>query len=175
MSAREEAFYAPSQRLADVTFTFPETVTFDCFRVDEVIELGHRINGFALDVLCDGVWSTLLERKCIGFCYADRFPPVSAQAVRLRITSADADPVLRFFGLYCGAWSGETQAQQRGERTGLLVEPTENGVTVDFGGIFPFDCVLWEGAEYALYAFNGASYDYVTEGSGLLRCLDVAK
>ena len=169
ISARDADFYATDTRLAEITFTFPEETTFDCFRVDEVIELGHRVSGFALDVLQDGVWNTLLERRCIGFCYADRFPPVTARAVRLRITSADADPVLRFFGVYRGAWTEEKQVRRKGELTGLLVEPAENGITVDFGGIFPFDRVCWEAERYELHAFNGASYDYVTEGSGTLR------
>ena len=45
----------------------------------------------------DDVWTPLLERHCIGFCYADRFPAVTAQAVRLRITEADADGSVTYY------------------------------------------------------------------------------
>ena len=91
---------------------------------------------------------------------------MTAQAVRLRITGADADPVLRYFGLYSGAWTGETKEQSRGELTGLLVEPTEGGVTVDLGGIFPYDGVFWDVPELEIYAFNGTSYEKIYEGPG---------
>ena len=93
---------------------------------------------------------------------------MTATAVRLRITSADADPVLRFFGLYLGAWAEQQSKTREGELTGLRVEAAEGGVTVDFGGIFPFDRVYWEAPAYQIYAFNGASYDFVTEGNGTL-------
>ena len=164
--AQEDKFYAPARRLPEITFSFPSPVTFDCFRVDEVIELGHRVNGFALEVLQNGSWNTLLQREGIGFCYADRFPPVTADAVRLRITAADADPVLRFFGLYLGAWTEESHSEVHRELTGLLVEPVENGVTVDLGGIYPCDCVLWDASELEIHAFNGTRYEKVYSGRG---------
>ena len=164
--AQEDKFYASARRLPEITFSFPSPVTFDCFRLDEVIELGHRVNGFALEVLQNGSWNTLLQREGIGFCYADRFPPVTADAVRLRITAADADPVLRFFGLYLGAWTEEAHSEVHRELTGLLVEPVENGVTVDLGGIYPYDCVLWNASELEIHAFNGTRYEKVYSGRG---------
>ena len=166
LRADEDAIYAPACRLPEVTFTFPAPVTFDCFRVDEVIELGHRIHRFALDICREGQWCTLLEREGIGFCYADRFPPVTAEAVRLRITGADADPVLRFFGLYWGAWEEETGEERTGSLTGLQVEAVEGGFTVDLGGIFPYDGVCWDVAEMEVYAFNGVRYVQVYAGPG---------
>ena len=166
LKADETAIYASAVRNPEMVLKFEDDVTFDCFRVEEVIELGHRVHGFALDVLQDGVWNTLLERQCIGFCYADRFPAVTAQAVRLRITDADADPVLRFFGLYSGAWREETKLQAKGELTGLTVEPTEGGVTVDLGGIFPYDGIFWDVPEVEVHAFNGTRYEKVYEGPG---------
>ena len=166
LKGNDDAIYLPVARQPEITFTFAGPVTFDCFRVDEVIELGHRIFGFALDVRQDGQWHTLLERKGIGFCYADRFPPVTAQAVRLRITEAEADPVLRFFGLYNGAWREAEQILVRGERTGLLVEPVQGGVTVDLGGIYPYDSVHWQVSRLEVQAFNGTTYEKVYEGPG---------
>ena len=58
--AAEDKFYASSELLPRITFAFESPVTFDCFRLDEVIELGHRVHGFALDVLTEDGWSTLL-------------------------------------------------------------------------------------------------------------------
>lgn len=164
--ADENKIYAAALRNPQITLSFPEPVTFDCFRVEEVIELGHRVKGFALDVRQGGRWHTLLERECIGFCYADRFPAVTAEGVRLRINQADADPVLRFFGLYQGAWTEETREYRQGELTGLLVEPTEGGVTVDLGGIYPYDGVKWEVPAMEVHAFNGTRYEKVYEGPG---------
>ena len=166
LSREDGDIYAPAVRHPQITFTLDEPVTFDCFRVEEVIELGHRVYDFALDVLRDGEWKTLLERKCIGFCYADRFPPVTAEAVRLRITGADADPVLRFFGLYRGAWTGEVEEKKLGELKDLLVEPAEGGVTVELGGIFPYNCVVWDVPQLEVQAFNGTWYETVYAGPG---------
>ncbi len=166
LNSEDNAFYASAVRNPEVVLTFEKPVTFDCFRVEEVIELGHRVHGFALDVLQEGEWKTLLERKCIGFCYADRFAPVTADAVRLRITDADADPVLRFLGLYNGAWTEEEKEQTEGELTGLTVEPIQGGVTVDLGGIFPYDGVIWDVPEMEIYAFNGTRYEKVYAGPG---------
>ena len=165
-SAEENAIYAPAERNPELILHFESDVTFDCFRVEEVIELGHRVHGFALDVKQDSVWRTLLERKCIGFCYADRFPAETAQAVRLRITDADANPVLRFLGLHCGAWMEEEKQQSIGELTGLTVEPIEGGVTVDLGGIFPYDGVAWDVPEVEIHVFNGTRYEKIYEGPG---------
>lgn len=166
LSGDENVVYAPAERLAEVTFRFPKGVTFDCFRVEEVIEVGHRVKGFRLDVLREGQWSTLLHRQGIGFCYADRFPAVTAEAVRLRITEADANPVLRFFGLYHGAWKEQAQTVLTGELRGLQIEAAEDGVTIDLGGIFPYDGVRWDVPEMEVHAFNGTWYDKVYEGPG---------
>lgn len=166
LKGNDKVIYAPARRYPEVLLTFEEPVTFDCFRVDEVIELGHRIHGFALDVKQDGAWHTLLERKGIGFCYADRFRPVTAEAVRLRITGADADPVLRFFGLYRGAWTGEEAKRTVGELANITVEPAEDGVIVNLGGIFPFDGVSWNVPELEVQTFNGTRFESVYEGPG---------
>ncbi len=166
LNREDSCIYAPKERLPEVTFSFAEPITFDCFRVEEVIELGHRVGGFSLDVMENEVWKELLSRECIGFCYADRFAPVTAQAVRLRITSADADPVLRFFGLYCGAWQDKQEERTGGELTGLLVERTADGVMVELGGIFPYDRVIWGAEEVEIYAFNGTRYELVYTGPG---------
>ena len=39
----EERFYAAQSLTPTITLTFPEPVSFDCWQLEEVIELGHRV------------------------------------------------------------------------------------------------------------------------------------
>ena len=41
--SREDALYAASEYCPEVTVSFPDKRRFDCFRLEEAIELGHRV------------------------------------------------------------------------------------------------------------------------------------
>ena len=169
LKAEEDAVYAAGERTPEIVFTFAEPVTFDCFRVDEVIELGHRVRGFELDVWQEDRWRTLVRRECIGFCHCERVEPVTADRIRLRITAADANPVLRAFRLYNSRGIGLNRKMEvkTGELTGLQIQRGEKELVVDLGGIYPYNLVevVAEG-NVEIQAFNGTRYETVYQGPG---------
>ena len=165
----ENAIFAAVERTPEITFSFAVPITFDCFRVEEAIELGHRVRGFALDIWQNGAWRTLLNRACIGFCRCERLEPVTTDRVRLRITAADADPVLRAFRLYNTRGIGlKKKAEVRtGELAPLQIQRSEKELIVDLGGIYPYDTVEVDAEGLVeIRAFNGTRYEAVYRGSG---------
>ncbi len=168
LSPDDERIYAATDRTPEITLTFPAPTTFDCYRIDEVIELGHRVREFALDVLENGTWRTLLTRECIGFCRAERIPPVTADAVRVRITAADVPPVLRriqIFNTHGLALTEET-AQKTAIYSDLQCTREDAALVIDLGGIYPYNAVTFTGAgEYELHAFNGTRFVPVWRGT----------
>ena len=88
----------------EVVFTLPRPATFDCLMAAEVIDLGHRTTGWAVDWSTDGkTWNTIPEASAlqsIGHKWIARFKPVTAKYVRLRITDGVACPALHTFGVY---------------------------------------------------------------------------
>ena len=175
LNGDEKLHFAAAEQNPEVVFTFPESVTFDCYRVDEVIELGQRVRDFALDIWQDGKWQTIARRQCMGFCRCERFAPVTTNRVRLRILDAVAEPVLRFFGLYCGAYvPEEKQAAEPRELTGLQIQRNGREMVIGLGGIYPYNAVELEVPELEIQAFNGTRYERVYEGNGgLCRFRDV--
>ena len=165
----ENAIFAAVERTPEITFSFAVPITFDCFRVEEVIELGHRVRGFALDIWQNGAWRTLLNRACIGFCRCERLEPVTTDRVRLRITAADADPVLRTFRLYNTRGIGLKKKKEvrTGELAPLQIQRSEKELIVDLGGIYPYDTVEVDAEGLVeIRAFNGTWYETVYRGSG---------
>ena len=165
----ENAIFAAVERTPEITFSFAVPITFDCFRVEEVIELGHRVRGFALDIWQNGAWRTLLNRACIGFCRCERLEPVTTDWVRLRITAADADPVLRAFRLYHTRGIGLKKKKEvrTGELAPLQIQRSEKELIVDLGGIYPYDTVEVDAEGLVeIRAFNGTQYETVYRGSG---------
>jgi len=79
-------------------------LTFDFLMAAEVIELGHRTTGWAVDWSADGkTWNEIPEASAlqsIGHKWIVRFEPVTARYVRLRLTDGLACPALHTFGVY---------------------------------------------------------------------------
>lgn len=165
---REDTCYAPREKLGEVVLTFPEEITFDCFRLEETIELGHRVRGFSLDIRTETGWQEVYHGECIGFCWAERLRPMVTRAVRLRITQADVPPVLRRLRLYNTRGIGlkKTETLAPAEYTGLTIHREENALVVNLGGIYPYDQVIFSGqGDYQIFAFNGTTYAPVWQGS----------
>ena len=168
LSEEENAVYASAVETPEILLTFPERVRFDCCRLEEVIELGHRVCGYVLEAWVDGQWRVLLDRECMGFCHSERFAPVTTDRVRLRVTRAEAAPVLRFLGLYDSRGIGLERQECIGEQeiTGLRLEQAEDGLVVGLGGIYPYNTVEFAGSgAYEIHAFNGTRYEKVWEGT----------
>ena len=156
----EGRFYAAASLTPTISLTFPAPVTFDCFDLQEVIELGHRVHTFALDVLEQGTWRTVTQRSCIGFRRCQSIASVTAGAVRLRILDAAAPPVLRRLALYnTGGIGRATTAPLPGElKTRVL--PEANGVALELEGILPFNQISFTATgAVTIEIFNGTRYE----------------
>lgn len=166
---REAGIYAAACREPVVTLRFSGPVTFDCFRLEEVIELGHRVRGFALEIRENGQWRQILHRTCIGFCHAERIAPVTTDAIRVRVTRADAPPVLRRLCLYDTRGIGlvSDREQSPKELTGLEFACSDGALTVMLGGIYPYNAVVLPGTGwYEIHAFRGTRFARIWSGYG---------
>ena len=150
-----------------MTLTFPEEIIFDCWALEEVIELGHRVRRFALDVRENGSWRTMAQGQCIGFCRCQRTAQVRTDGVRLRILDAGAPPVLRRIRLYDtrGIDLTGSQARSSGDLT-VNISREGGAILADLGGIYPFDTVHFRSAgPVTIHAFNGTRYEPIWTGT----------
>lgn len=75
-------------------------VRFNIARTEEPIALGQRVSAYHLEFWDGTAWQTFFKGTTIGHKKLDRFPPVTAQRVRLVIDGARACPLISGFGLY---------------------------------------------------------------------------
>lgn len=66
----------------------------------EDIAYGERVRKYVLEAYADGAWKELLEGSAIGHKKIDALPSVAAEKLRLRITEAAAEPVIRRFAAF---------------------------------------------------------------------------
>ncbi|MDR1403570.1 MAG: alpha-L-fucosidase [Tannerellaceae bacterium] len=87
---------------AAIEITLKQPETFNRFLIQEYIPLGQRVAGFALEVWNESTagWTVLAEGTTIGYKRLLRFPPTTAQKIRLNIRQSLACPVLNVMGLY---------------------------------------------------------------------------
>lgn len=86
----------------EVTVTFPAPTTFNVVRLREYIQLGQRIDSFALD-RWDGdsaEWKGFFRGSSIGNQRLARVSNITTQRLRLRILGAAACPALSELGVY---------------------------------------------------------------------------
>ena len=170
-----ERFYAAAEGdcTPTLTFTLPRPQTVNCFRLGEMIELGHRVRKYAVDVRVDGAWRTIFEGESIGYLWADRFETVTTDGLRLRILQADEAPVLREFGVYFlsdDVFAEEKALRQQenlAQKPGAKITREGSVTTVNLGGIYPYNRVIFDslGAfSYRIEAFNGTTWDAVAAG-----------
>jgi len=82
-------------------FTLPHPVRFDLVRLREALPFGVRVDDYEIDVRQNGQWQTLARHTCIGPQRVIRLDaPVTAEAVRVRITKAAASPIIAEFSLH---------------------------------------------------------------------------
>jgi len=75
--------------------------TFDVIRLREAIQLGQRVDGFAVDIWKSGAWLEIGSATSVGSCRLIRLQgPVTTSRVRLRVTSSEACVALYDFGLF---------------------------------------------------------------------------
>lgn len=169
----ENLFYAADEKDLTPTITFmaQEPITFNCFVLSEVIDLGHRVRGYRVEAKVKEEWKVLVENQCIGFRWAEYFDTITTQEVRIVITDAVVAPVLSSFGVY---YKPEVASVTKTveEVVDLIAQPTtrqsvkDNELEIEFGGIYPFNTLEMNGQgvkAYVFYAFNGTQYEKVYE------------
>lgn len=80
--------------------TLAQVSTFDVLRLREYTQLGQRIESFALDAWVDGEWREVAAATTVGNQRLLRFPAVTTDKVRLRVTGSLAVPCLSEFRLF---------------------------------------------------------------------------
>lgn len=86
---------------ANVELDLHTPKTFDLIRLREPIQLGQRVDRFAVDAWQDGAWKEIAHATSIGSCRILRLDtPVTASKVRLRVLDSPAPILIYGFGLY---------------------------------------------------------------------------
>ena len=85
---------------ATIGFDLAGQKTFDVLLLQEDIRVGQRVEQFVLEVEDKDGWKKIAEGTTIGYKRLLRFPPVTADKVRLRIESSRLNPTIAEFGLY---------------------------------------------------------------------------
>ena len=100
----EATYYAtPDEVFTDtIVFDLGSEKVFDVLMLREVIELGHRTTGWSVDYSSDNssYTSLLSNKQSIGYKWLEKFDPVTARYVRLKITKGQACVALNTFGVY---------------------------------------------------------------------------
>ena len=109
--------------MPSVTLEFGQPVTFSVISLREYIQLGHRVDDWALDSWDDGAWKEFAAGTCIGAHRLWRGQPITTDKIRLRITKAAACPALSEWGVYL-----EPEASRR-EAGRSLANRIETGMT----------------------------------------------
>ena len=87
-------------RTAELTIELGNAAQLNRVRLQECIQLGQRIEAFAVDARVDGTWQEIATGTTIGPRRILRTPTVTANAVRLRITGSRACPTISTLELY---------------------------------------------------------------------------
>jgi alpha-L-fucosidase len=84
----------------ELTVELGTTMRLNRIRIQEFIQLGQRIDSFAIDARVDGTWQEIAKGTTIGVRKILRTPTVAADAIRLRIIDSQACPTISTLELY---------------------------------------------------------------------------
>ena len=85
----------------EIVLDLGKPATFNLVRLREHIDLGQRVDAFALEAWSGGAWKAVAEGTSIGACRVVRMEQaVESGRVRLRITQSAAAPQIAEFGLF---------------------------------------------------------------------------
>lgn len=83
-----------------ITFDLGSIKTFNVCRLQEYIQKGQRVENFVLEYKAGNEWKEATNGTTIGYKRMLTFPDVSAQFVRLRITSSRMEPMISEMGIF---------------------------------------------------------------------------
>lgn len=84
-----------------VELRLPPGTLVDHAVIMEDIAYGERVLEYVLEAYADGAWTELKRGSAIGHKKIDAFAPVAAEKLRLRVTQAAAEPVIRRLAALC--------------------------------------------------------------------------
>ena len=102
-SENGDHYWATDDNVTDpsVELDLQKPVTFDVIRLREAIQLGQRLESFAVDAMESGDWKEVGSATSVGSCRLIRLDsPITTDKVRLRVTSSPVCPALWGFGLF---------------------------------------------------------------------------
>jgi alpha-L-fucosidase len=85
---------------ATIEVNLRQVRTFNVCRLQEYIKKGQRVENFVLEYKHGDEWKTATSGTTIGYKRMITFPDVSAQYIRLRITSSRMQPMISDFGIF---------------------------------------------------------------------------
>ncbi len=171
LSADADKFYASAEKNAVIDIELPTRVTANVFAIGEVFELGERIVSFKL--VDNERGDTVCESTSVGRLKAVRFPERELKSLTLTI-EALAPVTVRRMHLYYYTAPVDTEEQAKGENLmdnigrSLEFNADNTSAVLGFGGIFPFNTVIFRTArpsDYYIEIFDGTSFRPLVRGS----------
>ncbi|MGW4207257.1 RICIN domain-containing protein [Lentzea sp. NPDC004789] len=96
-----DSSWQPSASTGGLVFTLPAARTFDVLSVQEDLNLGQRVQSYAVDAWNGSSWNQIASDTTIGQKKLVRLSsPVTTSQVRLRITGSRSNPAIAEFGLF---------------------------------------------------------------------------
>lgn len=171
----DDLFFAAAEDADQVTITLslPEKRRFNTFVIGEYVPLGIRIGGYRISAKVEGEWMLLKDKKSMGYLWAEYFDEVCSDEIKIELYEFLAPPVIRCFGLYHMEIDPfrdkkiETKERDLVKGKSARVLYQEKGAVVEFGGIYSFNTVMFNGKgiwRYRLEAFDGSNYYEVYRG-----------
>lgn len=68
--------------------------------IQERIEEGERVRGYVVEALVDGEWRSVATGSAVGHKRIERFSPVQAASMRVRITDSRGTPLISRFAIF---------------------------------------------------------------------------
>ncbi len=102
LDGRAETYWSTDDAVVtpDVTLTLRKPATINVIRLREHLSLGQRIDAIAVDTWVNDGWQAAVQAESVGNCRLLRFPTVTTDRVRVRITAAPVCPALTELGLF---------------------------------------------------------------------------
>lgn len=85
---------------ATLEVRLPKPTTFDHALTMEWLNEGQNIQQYRIEAWENGHWTTLVSSFAVGHKKIDRFPPVTAQRVRLNVVASTGEARIREFQLF---------------------------------------------------------------------------
>lgn len=133
-----------------IVIRFDRPTTFNRLMLQEAVAVnGERVEEHALDAWIDGEWKQIANATNIGYKRTLRFPDVTTDSIRLRITAQRATPSISTIGAYRYKAHAPELASSRNAEGEVTIAPRRGGF----------------GDDAAAHLSAGAVVHYTTDGT----------